>query len=85
MSAADTQDDLLEYMRSRFEKLDRAAEEIKESTIRLIVTVATGAKEPIYSRVLERILSGYSETPANMLAEVVKRITAEEVQRANAE
>jgi|HubBroStandDraft_5_1064220.scaffolds.fasta_scaffold2204893_1 hypothetical protein len=85
MSAADTQDDLLEYMRSRFEKLDRAADEIKESTIRLVVTVATLAKEPVYSRVMERILAGYSETPANMLAEVVERITAEEIARANAE
>lgn len=85
MSAANTQDDLLEYMRSRFAKLDRAADEIKENTIRLIVTVVTGAKEPVYSRVLERVIAGYKETPADKLQEVITRITDEEVARANAE
>jgi hypothetical protein len=81
----DLQDDIIDYVRSRFEKLDRAADQIKESALKMTVAVYTQCKEPVYSRVLERVLAGYTETPADKFNQVVKRITAEEVARADAE
>jgi hypothetical protein len=77
--------DLTDYIHARFERLDRAAAEMKESAIRMAVAVQTCCREPLYSRVLERALAGYLEIPADKINEVVKRITAEEVNRADAE
>ena len=77
--------DITSYITGRFAKLERAARETKESAIKLAVAVHTQCAEPAYSRVLDRMLASYSEVPSERINEVVRRITAEEVRRANAE
>lgn len=76
--------DIQTYVTARFEKLDRQATEIKEAAIEMAVALATQCKEPVYTRVLERILAAYMETPSEQITSVIRRITTEEVHRANA-
>jgi hypothetical protein len=73
------------YITGRFERLERQAVEIREATIRMAVAAVTQCREPLYSRVLERALAGYSDVPPDRLIQVIRRIADEEVARASAE